>query len=387
MKKINYLFWYFPPCFFLFLAIFISIKFIFIFFFRTAYEPEIMFDLTPYYILSGVNNLDLLLLSLIVVWFDVFFHININKRNLLFSFLPTGIMLAGLGLKIATVEIVFSNFFHYLVFGCLLVIVLIDHKHILMLPDIVIIPRKELKLIGTKLDKPARSMVEPQVTRVPDIGRSLQTEGIDEILKLHKNTLSDLRTLIKEDIRRAEVTMEELERKAKKIDRLGEEIEERRKNLVQEERMFRQRFISSLEKNNNSKPIKINNGLTTNIDSRDKTKDQHPMLDDFIGSAFIMKRGILKQVNQGFIELLGYDTKDVFLDKSLLNFIAPEGLSGIEGYYLNKLKGAVVSTYETVLLTKNNNKLSVEISIKPIILNGEKAEFAIVKILKKEDKK
>ena len=387
MKKVNYILWYFPPCFFLFLAIFMTIKFIFIFFFRAAYEPEFMFDLTPYYMLSGVNNLDTLLLSLIVIWFNVFFHININKKNLLFSLIPTVIMLAGLGLKIASVEMVFSNFFHYIVFGCLLVIVLIDHKHILMLPDILVFPKKELRLTETKLDKPAVAMVGPQVAQVPVTGRTPLTEGIDEILKLHKNTLSDLRTLIKDDIKRAELVMEELERKAKKIDRLGEEIEERRKILVQEERLFRRRFISSLEKGSDYKPIKIDNGLNFNVERGDKTNDQPTILDDFIGYAFIMKRGILKQINQGFIELLGYDTKDVFLDKSLLNFIAPEGLSGIEGYYLNRLKGEVVSTYETVLLTKDNNKLPVEISIKPIIFNGEKAEFAIVKIIKKEDKK
>jgi PAS domain S-box-containing protein len=217
--------------------------------------------------------------------------------------------------------------------------------------------------------------------------RPLKIEGIDEILKLQKTTLSDLRTLIKDDIRRAEITMEELEKKAKKIDRLGEEIEERRKNLVQEERLFRRRFISSLDRNINVKPIGIDNVLTIDVENKEKTRDQYTMLDDFIGCAAIMKRGILKQVNRPFIELLGYDAKDVLLDKSLLDFVAFEGISGIEGYYLNRLKGDAVSTYETVFLTKDNNKLAVEISIKPTIFNGEKAEFAIVKILKKEEKK
>jgi PAS domain S-box-containing protein len=364
-----------------------SIKFIFIFFFSAAFEPEFMFNLTPYYALSGVNNLHLLLLSLIVVWFDVFFHVNINKRNLLFSFIPTGIMLAGLGLKISSMEMIFSNFIHYLVFACLLIIVLIDNKHILMLPETIMIPRKKIKLAETKWGKTTIASVEPQVAQISISDRPIRIEGIDEILKLQKTTLSDLRTLIKDDIRRAEITMEELERKAKKIDRLGEEIEERRKNLVQEERLFRRRFITSFDRNINVKPIGIDNELTIDVENKEKTKDQYTMLNDFIGCAAIMKRGILKQVNRPFIELLGYDAKDVLLDKSLLDFVAFEGISGIEGYYLNRLKGDAVSTYETVFLTKDNNKLAVEISIKPTIFNGEKAEFAIVKILKKEEKK
>ena len=116
MKKINYFLWYFPICFFLFITIYICVKFIFIFFFRASYEPEFIYDLTPYYILSGTNNLQLLFLSIIVLISNVFLHIKLSKKNLLFSFLSTGTMLAGLGLRIATEEIAVSNFFHYLIF-------------------------------------------------------------------------------------------------------------------------------------------------------------------------------------------------------------------------------------------------------------------------------
>ena len=62
MKKIvDYFIWYFPLCFFVFLVLFMFVKFIFIFFFRAGFEPRFMFDLTPYYLLTGVNNLHLLL--------------------------------------------------------------------------------------------------------------------------------------------------------------------------------------------------------------------------------------------------------------------------------------------------------------------------------------
>jgi len=384
MKKINYILWYFPLCFFVFLALYMTAKFIFIYFFRAAFQPDFMFDLTPYYLLSGVNNLHTILLSLIVVWFNVYFHVNLNKRNIMFSFLPTGIILAGLGVKIASGEIVISNVLHYLVFGCLLIIALIDHKHFLMFPETIISPGKEPVIAETAWSKPTIVKAEPQAVQIPTIDRPVRIEGIDEILTLHKETLSDLRTLIKDDLQRAENIMEKLEEKTKKIDHLGEEIEERRKNLVQEEMLFRRRFISSLGKDVHFKPISNDTGLTFDVENKEEISDQHTMLDDYMGSAAIVQRGILKQVNRPFVELLGYET-DMLLETSLLNFIAPEGLSGIEDYYLNRLKGESTSTYETVFLTKDNNKLAVEISIKPTIFNGKKAEIAVVKKLDKKE--
>ena len=305
----------------------------------------------------------------------------------MFSFLPTGIMLAGLGVRIAIGEMNVLSVLHYLLFGCLLVITLIDHKHFLMFPEIIVAPKKEVVPSKTAFGKPIIARAEPKVAEVPVIEKPIRIEGIDEILTLHKETLSGLRELVKDNLERAETVMEEIERKAKKIDKLGEEIEERRKNLVQEERLFRRRFISSLGKDIHVKPIRGENGLAFDVETRGETSDQHTMLDDYLESAAVVKRGILKQVNQPFVELLGYET-DMILETSLLNFIAPEGLSGIEDYYLNRLKGETVSAYKTVVLTKDNNKLPVEISIRPTILNGKKAEIAVIKKLdKKEENK
>ena len=389
MKKVNYFLWYFPLCFFVFLAIYMSVKFIFIFFFRAAFEPEFMFDLTPYYLLSGVNNLHLVVLSLIVVWFDVYFHVKVSKRNLMFSFLPTGIMLAGLGAQIAVKEMVISNILHYLVFGCLLVIALIDHKHILMFPEIIVTPRKEPVIAETAEGKPIIAKAEPQAVHVPVIEKPIHIEGIDEILTLHKETLSDLKTLIGDDLQRAETMMKDFERKTKKIDRLGREIEERRKNLVQNERLFRRRFISSLDKYTNvngkdifvhQKSIKSDDGLTFDVKTRDEASNQNTMLDDFPDCAAIVKRGILKKVNRYFAEFLGYNMEEL-LNKSLLDFIVQEGFSGIEKYYIDRLKGKSVSSFETVFLTKDDNKLTAKVSIMPTIFNGEKAEIAVVRNL------
>ena len=382
MKKIiDYILWYFPFSFFVFIAIFMSIKFIFIFFFRATFEPGFMFDFTPYYLLTGENNLHLIFLSLILIWFNVYFHLNVSKKNLFYSFIPTGIMLTGLGIKVATLNMIGDSILHYLVFGCLLIIALIDHKHTLMFPDTITVPKREVEKVKLVKEKPIITGAEPHAPVVPVFEKLVHIEGIDEILDLHKQTLFDLRGMLKDDLQRAQKIMNELDRKTRKIDHLAEEMEERRKNLVEEEKLFRSRFIATLKENIYIKPIKSDGGATSENKGDNKTSEQPTMLNDYIGSAAIIKRGILKQVNRPFIELLGYD-KETLLQKSLLDFVAPEGISGIEGYYLNKLKGEAVTTYETVLLTIDNKKINVRITIKPTTHAGEKADMVFVRDLK-----
>lgn len=134
-KHNNSVLWMIPLYFFIFLCLFISFKFIFIFFFRAAFEPRFIFELTPFYILLGVNNLQLLFLSLIVVFYDTYFHIKATRKNLKYSFIPTLIMLCGLGLAITTKEISVSNLPYYLLFGLLLSVILIDHRRTLIYPE------------------------------------------------------------------------------------------------------------------------------------------------------------------------------------------------------------------------------------------------------------
>ena len=153
-----------------------------------------------------------------------------------------------------------------------------------------------------------------------------------------------------------------------KLEFLEDEIEKRRVELVEQEKIFKDQFIDS------SREEVLYTASPKLVGEMQDVK--HEILDKIPRSAAIVKRGILKQVNHPFVKLLGYDP-NMLLEKSLLDFIAPEGISGIEKYYLSRLKGGVISTYETVFLTKNNNKLAVKVSIKPTIFNGEKAEIAV----------
>ncbi|MBN1861850.1 MAG: PAS domain-containing protein [Candidatus Thermoplasmatota archaeon] len=94
-------------------------------------------------------------------------------------------------------------------------------------------------------------------------------------------------------------------------------------------------------------------------------------------SAAIIQRGIVKQINTSFLELLGYSMEEM-LEKSYFDFIALEGLADVEKYYLDRLKGDRISMYRTVFTKKDDIKIPVEVSIKQTIYRGEKAEIALI---------
>jgi len=135
MEKQNNVLWNLTFVFFIFFSIFIAFKFLFIFFFRAAFEPDFIFELTPLFLLLGMNNLQLLFLSLIIVVSDTYLHMRPTRKNILYSFIPTLIMVSGLGLGITTKEISADYLPNYLLFGFLLFVVLIDQRRTLTHPE------------------------------------------------------------------------------------------------------------------------------------------------------------------------------------------------------------------------------------------------------------
>lgn len=430
MKK-DKIYWYFPICFFLFLSIFIGYKFIFIFFFRAAYEPAFIFDLTPYSLLAGVNSLQILFLSATVVLFNTFLHLRPTRKNLMISFLPTIIMLSGLGVSITTEDFTLTNIFHYLVFSVLLCIILIDHRHSLSLSDTIIITKKEpdsFKSIKTpKIDIRSRrqpllsSKTAKKAPRVSFAASNAFFSLFKNVRKTHKikekeytdykkkkplyhleKDETDIKplTIYKEketvkhvdkpsELKFDEVTPElqksfnEIDNKIEKLQKLENEIEGRRKDLVEQERTFNNMLISFNKKRVQPNlhlihDIKIPNAYDKKIKDDDRT-----FLNEIQECAAIIQRGLLKQINQSFADLLGY-TKDDIENKSLFNLIVPESLNEIKDHYLKRLKGIDSSSYETIFLTKENDKVPVEVSFIPTTFNGEKAEILVFKKISKK---
>jgi PAS domain S-box-containing protein len=171
--------------------------------------------------------------------------------------------------------------------------------------------------------------------------------------------------------------VEEFSKWQEKLMALESEIEKRRQELMKQENFV----IDS----SNLPPVARKTDYTRS-GNQQSTESTIPhctdeTLDKIPQSAAIIQRGILKQINTPFIQLLGY-TNDEMVEKSYFDFIALEGLADVEKYYLDRLKGDSVSVYRTVFTTKENVKLPVEVSIKQTIYNGEKAEIAIFTCMK-----
>ncbi len=160
-----------------------------------------------------------------------------------------------------------------------------------------------------------------------------------------------------------------------KLIRVEEEIENRRNALLEQESLLQQKINITAE---HSK-LESNTDLT----KTNTTELQDDLLSSIPECAAVIQRGILKQVNTLFSDLIGFSAEEL-INRSLFDFIAPEGLSEVEHYYLNRLKGNDISNYSTVFFTKNNEKISAQVHLQPTVFRGEKAEITVIKQIKKE---
>jgi len=170
--------------------------------------------------------------------------------------------------------------------------------------------------------------------------------------------------------------IEEFRQWRDKLEQLEMEIEKRRQELLELDVALGDQ-IPQISLNDSSDESKINNVVAS------ETPNYQQILDGITQSAVIVQRGILKQINTPFAELIGYPVTEI-VEKNFFDFIAVDGLEGVEQYYLSRLKGESTSSYTTVFSTKQNEKVVVEVSVKPMIYNGEKAEIAIMTILESQ---
>lgn len=401
MKKDSKISWCFPCFFFMFLTMFVIVKFIAIFFFRTAYEPSFIFQLTPFYLLSGLNNLHLLFLSLLIILLESYLHLNSTKKNLTYSFLLTIIMLSGCGYAITTKELNISNLSYYIIFICLILALLIDHRHTLTFEDVepTFVEKAKAPVRPVVTSQPPstprpslfgsfasfrKNLRKPTTRRVKEVEymaveqpapvKLLDKQPARPVVSASKKpSLYD--GFSKEEVTKLWVMLDDLERRTGRLERLEGEIDERRNELLQREKDLREQLLSSNYKKH---------GIKGPISASDD--DAAMFLKKTRNSAAVIQRGMFKQMNKSFAKLLGYEI-DELVNKNMYNFIVPEGFSNIEKYYLHRLRGKAYSSYETIFLTKDNQKISVEIDIKPTMFDGEKAEIAIIKKSKDKNKK
>lgn len=109
--------------------------------------------------------------------------------------------------------------------------------------------------------------------------------------------------------------------------------------------------------------------------------ENHLVVEEMDRIVAVIQRGIFRDISNSFAEFLGYQRIEL-LQKNFFVFIAPSGFDDARKYYLNRLKGITSNTFKTVLLTKTQTEVPVEISITPTIFKGDSAEFITIKEIK-----
>lgn len=213
-------------------------------------------------------------------------------------------------------------------------------------------------------------------------GKKDEFERMMYELNERRSLLDDLESQIVDDKNRLAYRRNEFCKWREKLEMLEEEIARRRVELVKQEQKFDDYIVSSLSG-------EVRGGLSTEPDGRissvvgnlDAEAVEHfDSFDEIPKCAAIVQRGKLKQINQSFAELFGYNAEEI-VEESLFDFIVSEGFSDIEKYYLRRLKGEKIDSYVTMFHTKQNGKMAVEVSTEPINYRGEKAEIVLFKKL------
>lgn len=366
MKTLHNRSWLFSNCLFIFLSLYLFMKFVFIFFFSAAYEPKLMFESTPFYLLLGVNNTQLMFLSLVVTFSDLYLHLRSGRRHLLLSFIPTSIMLSGIGISIMTNQMDVTYVYHYGLFGCLLLVVLIDYHYVLT--------GKEYPMTLRKKEQILRNGIEVRGKLL--FAKKSQTSQQSSV-HMQSGSSFELKEVTDGIIQKMQTSLENLERKTERIEALENTIEEGWKNLVNHERVFTERIIYCLESLEKIPFHEKNLGRAPSVADKRyaNEKMQNPSLVDQTGDiVVIVKRGIIKEISDSFTNFLGYG-KSELIQKNFFILITPQGLEDARNFYLNRLKGASLNSFRTFLLSKQQTELLVTITMTPTMYNGDTAEF------------
>jgi len=351
------------------------VKFIFIFFLKASYDPQFIFELTPLYLLSGFSNVQLLSLSLLIIVLDMMWHLQSSKRNLLLSFIPTALILTSLGFNMMFNPIDLTYIFHYILFGCLLLIVLIDYQYVLKGINA---PR-----LFRKTEPATLHAQEPKPTLAPRVP-TFFTKKAQPIPpppnQYAQENVADLKRTSDTMVQKMQYLLHDLEKKAERIETLENKIQQQHTPVLSERIEPVPGRLSVGEKTKTSEDEK---NLITTVSSEEKIIlkeriENHLVIDEMDHIVAVIQRGIFRDISNSFAEFLGYDRTDL-LQKNFFVFIAPRGFDDARKYYLNRLKGITTNSFKTVLLTKTQTEISVEITVAPTVYKGDSAEFISIK--------
>ena len=356
----------FPLYFFMFLSIFVSVKFIFIFLFKTAFEPVFIFELTPFSMAGSFDNTQLLFISAMVLTLNTYLHHRGDKQSLTYSFLLTSFLLLGIGLNVSFREFKTTNILHYLIFCCFLTIIVIDFRNIAEYEETTDKQKDGEKMQVTQTSDallkttvrnffrvlPGKS--EKRIHTPKPTGKTgvLTDRSVDSPQSFTVGELDKTQRHVK-----PLATVARFNIKTEKIKRI-----ENRIDMLKQEYPIDDSYLPDLRLKYLGETLERN------------------VLGDIKEGVVIVQRGKIKKVNHVFEELFGFKNR-YLVDKKFIDLVDLAHLGDVRRYYLNRLKNKKTATYRTVLLKNNGEKIKVNISTETIPYEGGDADKLIIKEL------
>lgn len=168
-----------------------------------------------------------------------------------------------------------------------------------------------------------------------------------------------------------------------KLEQLEVEIEKRRQYILEQEEFLNKQFDKAIHQQLDISTKQIQD-LKTQLEDIEKPTEEPGIIEKDklidtveVGTA-ILQRGRIRKANEAFVKMIGYTEKDV-VGKHLVDFVGPTGLPGIEQHYLDRLKGVENASYSTSFLTKSEEEIPVNVTVKNGNYQGERAEIVTFK--------
>jgi len=360
----------------------------------TAYTPSFLFDFTIFYAFSGLDNTQLLFIGMVIIFTNLYLHISLSKKHLLYSFPFTLFLLGGMGLRVATSPISLTYFFHYIFFLLLLMILVIDHKLFLLIPENYQTPLGKTKTQIERISLPAFNTVHPKPSRKSGFsaGMNFLSQSVQQLKQTITSklgtgspqpTVSSSKTnqqsfkpsSVSKDLTSDEqqyVHPFELDAgNVKTTKQLLSAIETKRldslDSRINKTKLEDQSFLDSF-----FKEPSLPSESTADLEHMDISSIMH----NIDASAAIISRGVVKAVNEQFASLLQRPIADI-VNKDFIQFLAPEGLPSFKQHCSKRLSREASSSFRLVLLSKQHEKIPLQVTIKPMILHGEPVEITV----------
>ena len=378
----------------LFFSCYTLLKFIVIFFFMTAYIPSFLFDFSFLYMFSGFDNTQLLFIGMILIITNLYLHLALSKRHLLFSFPLTLLLLSGIGLRVATSAVSLNYIFHYIIFSMLLLVLVIDHKLYLFIPEDYQTPLDKTKSKVERVSLPAFNTVHPTPSSTQGFSSISNTilKSLDDVKKTLSSRLgigSPQPTSTGAGLESLEssISSDVLGKSTEDIDSFIHPAERDIDKIATIKQMLKGIEVQSLDYLD-SKIIETKLEETSFLDSFFKElslqKGFTPIDDyDFSSivnqieeSAIILARGVVKAANSQFASLIHQPIGDI-IDQDFINFLAPEGYASFKSHCSKRLSGETSQNFNVILYTRNHEKIPLQAIIKTTNINGETIEITI----------